>query len=205
MIRPFMSHRQPMKTSRKLCACLLLMMAAFGLPGLGKTDQRSIYEQARHDISQGNWARAEQKLSALKGYPLQGYLRWALLRKKPSQFEHESVKQWLADIDGQVLAGRVRHSWLMHLAANKRWKEFLEVYRDDFGVGLRCDYVAALHHEGQLKAAERWARKLWLNGRHRHIFCFFNFRHYEPGPLLGQSCLECRIQPLQVGDRGPCA
>lgn len=160
-----------MKTYQKSSVCLLLTLALFCLPGLAKTDQRGVYEQARNDISRGNWARAEQKLEALDGYPLQGYLRWALLRKKPSRFEHEAVKQWLADIDGQVLADRVRHSWLMHLAANKRWKAFLEVYRDDFGVGLRCDYVAALHHEGQLKAAERWARKLWLSGRSQPSHC----------------------------------
>ncbi len=141
------------------------MLALACSPALAKTDQRGIYEQARNDISQGNWARAQQKLADLEGYPLQGYLRWALLRKKPSRFEHESVKQWLDEIDGQVLASRVRHNWLMHLAANKRWQEFLEVYRDDFGVGLRCEYVSALRHEGQLKAAQRWARKLWLNGR----------------------------------------
>ena len=161
-------------------------MLAVGFPGAARAGSGTL-EQDREDfiraeasLKSGKLKIFNQLLGGLTDYPLYPYLQYAALKRKPAD-EH-GVLAFIQAFPSSHYAQILRKRYLKRLAKTGRWISFLEYYRADSEVELRCSYYRALYLTGKIADALQGARILWLSGESRPAECdelFLQLRRSE--------------------------
>jgi len=121
--------------------------------------QRQAFQSADQALQNGQ-AVAYDNLAA---YPLYPYLRYRELTRRLSENPAAEVRIFLQTYDATPLAERLRRAWLLQLAKEQRWADFLQDYRLGNDLVLACWQRQALLSSGQGEQALQGFEPLWLS------------------------------------------
>ena len=126
-------------------------------------------------------------------YLLYPYLAYYDLRNRLSSATDDELMTFINTYDTTPLSYRIRTQWLYRLAEDKRWDQYLVVYKQQGGAKLQCAYLhAKLATDSSKKTYKnvmRDTQKLWLTGKDQPKECDEIFKRFEKsknitGPLI---------------------
>jgi len=151
----------------------LLVLLPAGVSATTLDQQRQQFELAMQDLDHGRDAEFLRREQALKGYPLDGYLRYEWLRKHLSATPDAELSAFLRRYADWPISGRLRTAWLKRLAKQQRWSQFLKVYSGKQSVSLQCNKASAELAMAGKKRMSATLRDdisaLWLAGIHNRM------------------------------------
>ncbi|MEO0422589.1 MAG: transglycosylase SLT domain-containing protein [Pseudomonadota bacterium] len=157
--------------------------------------QREAFRRALPKAKAGDRSALDE---VSKGYLLYPYLEAAWIGADLKARGPRDVGEFL-DRHGEALpARRLRYRWLLHLANQERWTEYLAVWpgvtRPD--VTLRCHQLTARLESasGNLAQIEDEARTLWLVGHSQPDACNPAFAWLARNGMLGLNHYHDRVQ-----------
>ncbi|GGA83050.1 murein transglycosylase [Arenimonas soli] len=151
--------------SRRILTCLLAGALATNVaaqvrpPDLGP--QRPAILEAFRLADQGQLSLTD--LARVQDHPLLPWVEVTQMRRKLASAPAHEVRAVLSRHDGLAAGDWLRSAWLHHLAANRRWSDFIADYQPSESVDLRCAHLAARLATGGTDA--QWiadGRALWL-------------------------------------------
>lgn len=151
----------------------LLCIAA----GLADTDplaeQREQFLDAYKALQESRLDDYRELAAGLRDYPLYRYLEFEDLRGRLSRAGSGEIRDFLARYQDEPIAWRLRRAWLYNLARHKKWKQFLQGYRDPQPVELQCYRLQAVLAQRPVEtdALVTAAVKLWLVGKSQADAC----------------------------------
>ena len=162
---------------RRLLIVLLLVATGSATSAVDANDpallaaQRTLFQQTRAQLQNGQLEAATAGMSALKDYPLYAYLELLQLTNKLDQgtVDNTAIDDFLRRYAGSLVAEQLRNSWLAILAQGGRWKEYRNYYgADNAGETTpsklqQCWNLEALYQTQQIDAALQQTGELWLN------------------------------------------
>jgi len=177
-----------------LLAGLLVANAAAQVRPPDLTDQRPAILEAFRLAEQGQLSRTD--LKRVEDHPLLPWVEATQLRRKLAATPTRDVRAALARHEGLAAGDWLRTSWLYHLAANKRWADFLADYQPSDSLDLRCAHLAARQATGATDAA--WiadGKALWLTAESLPSACDTPFASLQ---ALGQIDKDLRWQRIEL-------
>ena len=159
-------HASPVALARRLCSYLLLILVT-ACPGFAASadapslvEQRVAFRQAWAVAQQGGdgWRAWAGKLA---GYPLYPYLEAAALEHDVATLDRATVEAFLARYPDSLPAADLRRAWLLEQANQRRWDDFLALYRPGLGDTLACDALQAKLAQGGVLDFDRDLATLW--------------------------------------------
>ncbi len=171
--------------------------------------QREDFLAARKAYQADDQKTFQRLLDHLEGYPLQSYLRYDALSGRLNNAPQGEIEQFIQDHAESSISSRLRAAWLVNLAQQKRWGDFLRVYQpypDMQGVALRCLYLRAhlATGAGQTPSAD-WldeTKTLWLVGRSQPVECDAVFKSWRAQGGLTNDMIWQRVR-LAMDNREP--
>jgi len=192
-----------MPTARQFVAGLALFLFLGTLPGWADdtSPQRSLFIQAEQALQRGDLEQFRRLNRQLRDYPLQPYLDFAYLSKRLGSVDEDEIRRFLQHQQDTVVGERLRHRWLAQLAAQRRWSDYLGVYRPTGRVSLQCHRLNALLHTGQRAQALSEVDAIWLHGESRPKACDRVFAAWERAGLRTDEKTWQRIAlAMQAGE-----
>ncbi len=158
-------------------------------------DARDRFVDARNAFQQGHTERYQQLAATLKDYPLYPYLRYDELRTNLARASDADIRAFLDGNPDSVLADRLRHSWLAHLAKQHQWDRFLSFYpADNTSAELTCYYLHATRSTPPEAAWLDKAVELWKVGRSQPNACDPVFKILVDSPRMTEALIWERIR-----------
>jgi len=146
--------------------CLVGAAQAANLP-----QQRQAFLQAEQALRGGQNGDYQRLKHSLQDYPLLPYIEYAELPGNLSGSNGDLVRRFLNRYPDGPLTDRLRSAWLLQLASQQRWREFLDFYQPSKSTELRCHHLAALIATGQREQAFSQVEPLWRVGRSQPDAC----------------------------------
>lgn len=127
---------------------------------------RERYDAAEQALKRNELARFQQLRQGLDSYPLTVYLDYELLAGRLNQLSLGEVQAFMRKYPDSLQADRLERAFLVRLAQEQRWQEFLSLYPQlPNSTELQCAHYRAKWALGDRATALAGAEKLWLNGR----------------------------------------
>jgi len=142
----------------------------------------SLYQQ-RQDFLAAKEALANDRMQSydslsrrVVNYPLYGYLRYDYLGKQLHSVTDEDIRAFISTYSDSPISVRLQSKWLFDLAKRKRWKTYLEEYKNKLptevkSTKLYCYYLQARLEENQINDLMDKIKALWLVGKSRPKLC----------------------------------
>jgi soluble lytic murein transglycosylase len=163
----------------------------------------ALYRQTMSAINKGHKSRTREGMLALKDHALYPYLLAAELGKRLRQFPYHDIDTFLASYGNTVSAKQLQKKWLMLLAQEKRWQEYLRYYHADIANNeLQCHYLEGLHQTGFSQMALEQTSTLWLNAQSLPHSCDRVFKRWQQAGYETDSMVWQRLK-LAVNDNNP--
>ena len=183
-------------TSRLIVFCLLL--CAFSpVSAADLAAQRAAFKQAWVAAQQGNLAALTPYLDELSDYPLYPYLRYAYLDSTLANQPPGAIEAFLKAQADLPVAERLRHDWLVQLAQQQDWQDFLAQYRDETDPPVRCGAVSAHLAGRDREDRDAWvvvAQHLWLAPQAQSATCDAAFQYLQAHHRITNGMVMQRIQ-----------
>ena len=188
--------------------CLALMVASvWAIPAAARPasidEQRLAFREVYPAAERGEWERVEEKRHLLEGYVLWPDLKAAWLRTHLDDTETE-VQQFLDQYGSLKPARELRYRLALHLANEKRFPEYLALYRRwyaDLDIAkLDCLAVHADILAGSDDSVASRGRDLWLVGRSQADECDPVFDHLRSAGILDDQLYRGRFE-LAIAER----
>ncbi len=195
----------PSRRRGRVAALLLalLLSAAVQADADPYATQRASFEKVLKAQSAGRHDLARQLVVGLEDYPLYPYYLFEDLRRRLHHYPTDEVARFLVAYDGSYLAARLRRDWLKQLARAPRWQAFLEFYRPQSDLTLRCHQIEARIRGGLLEGVLEDTRAIWLSGESLPDACDPAFDRLYASDLMGDALLWQRIAlAMAAGNRG---
>ncbi|MGH8281458.1 MAG: transglycosylase SLT domain-containing protein [Gammaproteobacteria bacterium] len=150
--------------SRLLAVSLLVCM----IPSAFAADlatERAEFKLAWAAAQKGDLAALTPFLDELADYPLYPYLRYAYLDSTLAQQPAGALESFLKEQAQLPVADALRQAWLLELAKQGKWNDFLTYYQNDTTPALRCAAVSAHLVGDDTQDRDAWvvaAQHLWL-------------------------------------------
>jgi soluble lytic murein transglycosylase len=154
-----------------VASCILAAPALAANPADDGQGDRERFLLAEQALSRGDSETFRQLAAGLQSYPLHPYLEYEALRRRLSSADKREVESFLTRHEDTPLAGMLRAAWLDHLAAQRRWKDYLAFYHTDSDIDRRCHHLQALLETGKAKQAFAAMAPVWLHGKSRPKSC----------------------------------
>ena len=150
--------------------CSPRLAAGAACPAIPDAAQRAAFVKAERSppYSRKGWERLRHRLG---GYPLFPYVEYARLRSDLHRTPTSEIEAFLRRYDGESVAIRIRSRWLRQLAAQRKWRKFIEWYPGSNSIRLRCHHARALFNTGDKPGALAAAQTLWISGKSRPRAC----------------------------------
>ena len=157
--------------------------------------QRMQFMAAKTALEQRNSERFAALAADLQDYPLYPYLTFWRLQQDLAKLSSEDVQAFINEHADTPLASRLQGAWLRHLAAQRRWPEYLQYYQESGNAELRCHLHTAQLETG--REAEAWAgaESLWMVGFSQHKACDRLFAAWDKA---GKLSTEHRWQRIEL-------
>ena len=121
--------------------------------------QRQAFQTADQALQNGQTVTYDN----LAAYPLYPYLRYRELIRRLSENPAAEVRAFLITYDATPPAERLRRAWLLELAKEQRWADFLQDYRPGNDLTLACWQRQALLSSRQSEQALENFDRVWLS------------------------------------------
>ncbi len=150
------------------------------------------YLRAEKALASGDLATYRRLAPQLAHHPLRPYLEFQRISR---QLDHsDQIRAFLARYADSYLERRMYKRYIRWLGANRKWDEFLALYRNDSEESLRCYAIRArMAREGANQDVLDQAKKLWLKGASVDDACDPLFERIEK---LGVLTPELRWQRI---------
>lgn len=160
--------------------------------------QRQAFQQADQSLQNGQTVDFDK----LVAYPLYPYLRYRELTRRLGENPAAEVRAFLKTYDATPPAERLRRAWLLQLAKQQRWADFLQDYRPGSGPVLDCWRRQALLFGGQTEPALQGFEQLWLSATPLPAACDPVVSHWIDQGRLGTDLIWQRFTlALAQGER----
>ena len=126
--------------------------------------QRQQFTRAYQAFLDNDAARGESLSAGLQEYLLYPYLQYESLRQRLDTAPQNEVRSFLDTYADTYAGEQLRTKWLQLLAKQKRWREFLDDYKPQQDIVLRCAHIAARMAGRAGDDLSTEAKELWLTG-----------------------------------------
>ncbi|MGE0384446.1 MAG: transglycosylase SLT domain-containing protein [Gammaproteobacteria bacterium] len=173
--------------ARVVLACAVVLGCQPCSAAGGVDRARGEFRAAWKAAQSGQVTQALASARRLKDYPLAAYLHYKYLSATLPKAGAENVRAFLAGNEGTLIGETLRAEWLKHLARNGLWTDFLQDYRPQGEMRLRCAYLLARIRTGAPEAAILDARPLWLGSEPVTDECKPAFALLEASPTTTED------------------
>lgn len=165
--------------------------------------QRVDFLAARQALRANQPERFAQLEARLRDYPLHIYLRYESLNRRLTTASAAEVQAFLAAAADSPLAERLRRDRLRLLAKQRRWPEFLALYRDEAAdTELHCHYLQANRPSAPTPEWLDEVEALWLVGHSQPDACTTVFAALEASARMTPDMIWQRIR-LAMAENAP--
>ena len=161
------------------------------------------FQAARKAYKDGDVATLEANLPLLREHELLPYVEYWRLSMDIEQAWPNQIQAFLSEVDGMLVAERMRAKWLRELARREQWTDFLTMSRElsTWDAELTCYSLQARIALGETGALEE-ARDLWFTGRPQPESCLPLFESLFEQNVLGTDAVWARFRlALNRGNR----
>jgi len=184
-----------------ITACWLLAAAHAAAAGDPYEKQRTLFLEAYKALNEHRYTEYDRLARRLKDYPLYPYLEFWEMRSNLQHVSNEDIAAFITRYQGDSISARMRQSWLYQLARLRDWGKFLEVYRGNQPVTLRCYKLQAQISTGQTEGLVDGALALWMIGKSQVKNCDPVFEYLEDKNVITADLLWQRIRlAMQQGN-----
>ncbi|MFA5630764.1 MAG: transglycosylase SLT domain-containing protein [Porticoccaceae bacterium] len=144
------------------------------LPAIGPEleQQRDHYRQAAQALARGDRRAFAAHMHKLSGYPLAPYLEYADMSARIDSVDATQIAAFLERHPHAQFSRTLRQRWLDHLAAQRRWPEYVRFYDADLvSTQLACRYGYALFQTGDSERGAAVGIPLWQVGSSQPEVC----------------------------------
>lgn len=156
--------------------------------------QRTTFQQAKKALETLQLAQFNTLRDKLDDYPLQHYLDYLYLRHRLNFTDTKTISEFIENNPNTFYADRLRDSWLVYLAKNKKWSTFLNHFPSMPTTPQQCLRLQALIETGKAKQALADTAELWLVGHSQDKNCDAPFKYWQDHGLLTNELRWQRIQ-----------
>ncbi|MFO1433666.1 MAG: transglycosylase SLT domain-containing protein [Candidatus Competibacteraceae bacterium] len=174
---------------------MLWLLLAIGLYLQGCTTEETTLDAQRQAFQAADQALQNGQPVAydnLAAYPLYPYLRYRDLARRLNENPVAEVRTFLSRYDATPPAERLRRAWLLELAKERRWADFLQDYRPGNDITLTCWQRQALLSSGQSEQALQNFDRIWLSATPLPAAC---------DPVVGRWIDQGRLSPELIWQR----
>lgn len=166
--------------------------------------QRKLYLSAKKSLHDGQLSAFKNTLAGLKDYPLYPYLIYDYLRPRLTSSKDEDINSFLQQYPDTLLADDLRQAWLKLLAQRNNWQQFLQHYKTQSDVNLKCYQLQARIKTDQVSdQLLEDTRELWLAGKSQPDACNPAFDLLVKSSLMTDELVWERIRlSMQEGETG---
>lgn len=163
---------------------------------------RQDYQLAREMLRQKDYGAYLALRETLIDYPLYPYLEYEYLRQRLSKAPAEEISAFIANWQTTPLAASLKHRWLLLLAQNGNWQQYLDNFdASTRNAELRCHALWAQHKTGQTRQALQQVPDLWLAGYSRPNACDSIFKLWrDKGLLTDQLAWQRFVLAMRAGN-----
>lgn len=124
--------------------------------------QRELFLEAERSLSRNEQTTFKQLRKRLESYPLVDYLDYQELSRRLDDFPTAEADAFLARHQGSYIGRSLGRRWLLALARDERWQDYLHYFEELQlrGAELRCYYLHARLLQGDTSALDEVA-PLW--------------------------------------------
>lgn len=161
------------------------------------------FQAARKAYKDGDVATLEANLPLLREHELLPYVEYWRLSMDIEQAWPNQIQAFLSEVDGMLVAERMRAKWLRELARREQWTDFLAMSKElsTWDAELTCYSLQARIALGEAGALEE-ARDLWFTGRPQPESCLPLFESLFEQNVLGTDAVWARFRlALNRGNR----
>lgn len=159
--------------------------------------KRGLFKDAVSALEAGELDNFAALKAQSTDYILYPYLEYYDLRNRLSSSSDDELIQFIDTYDTMPLSYRLRTQWLYRLAEDKRWDQYLKVYKGQGGAKLECAHLEARLSTDKstevLKSVIRATKKLWLTGKKAPAECDNVFEKFEKSKLLTGKVIWDRV------------
>ncbi|MGQ0657141.1 MAG: transglycosylase SLT domain-containing protein [Chromatiales bacterium] len=155
--------RGPTLHTAVLCLGIAMLPAAHAAE-TDRNAQRKQFARAYQAFLAKDVARGEALSAGLEIYLLYPHLRYESLRRRLETADSAEIRRFLSANEGTYVGEQFRTAWLAILARQQRWQAFLDNFRPQQSVALRCAHLdarIAMDHATEVTAE---TKALWLTG-----------------------------------------
>ena len=107
----------------------------------------------------------------LKNYPLIVYINYHDYRLHLATTPKKQIKAFIANNKNNYLGDRLYSKWLTYLANKKHWTTFLQNYKPQKSLSLRCYHIQALANRKQVSKALELGKPIWQDQTYLNKAC----------------------------------
>ncbi len=158
-------------------------------------DDRQAYLEAKRALSSNELATFQSELKRLDNESLKPFLEYEYLRTRLDTTDSRIIERFLASNADAVVSRLLRRKWLRHLADEKQWKTFLQVYDDVGDTELECHYLRLLMSgHGIDNELDRAIESIWLYPKSLPDACDPVFAAWKADGLISADRVWARIE-----------
>lgn len=105
-----------------------------------------------------------------------------------------AIETFLKENPDSLLSSSLRNKWLLFLAEQQDWQNFLLDYRPTNNQAVECYYLRALYRSGQKNLALSGVKRLWLAGYKPSQACTAIFSAWQNSSDFKEEYLWSRLQ-----------
>ena len=136
-----------------------------------RKSERKLFLDARKRLRKGDLNGFRSLGESLVDYPLYPYLEFFEHKRYISKLSLDDMDKFSQNNADSPISYRLYNAWLVSLAKNKRWRDYVATYESNGKAKYDCYYYWALFKEGHTKRAFLGAEKLWLVGNSQQKTC----------------------------------
>ena len=159
--------------------------------------KRGLFKDAIAALESGDLDNFATLKAQSTDYILYPYLEYYDIRNRLSSTSDDELMAFINTYDTTPLSYRLRTQWLYRLAEDKRWDQYLKVYKGQGGAKLECAHLEARlstdKSKSTLKAVLRATKKIWLTDKKTPAECELVFSKLENSDLLTGKLIWDRI------------
>ncbi len=171
------SARCPLKKTfnHLMSGIVFLSIASFQLTAAAAKPPLTTEQQAFLDAYQAIKLNDRKAIAhyknQLQDHPLYPYVLYHDYRLRLHSTPPVVIKNFIHTYQESYLSDALYTRWLEHLAEQKQWSTYLNVYKPQISQNAQCYQIQALVHDKQLSTALSLAEPIWLNSTELSTAC----------------------------------
>ncbi len=163
--------------------------------------QRQLFLQARQLLLNKNYQQFAKLEPSVKNYLLYPYLIYIKLRQRLAYQSEADINHFLDTYSQTPVANKLRKEYLMYLAKQKNWSQFIRYYQPIYGTTLQCYHLNALITTNQKVIAYQAIPALWVTLNSPPEVCQEVFSNWEKTGRLSRELIWKKLeQAIQSND-----